>query len=96
MMNESLAANVQFCEEYEALFQLCLQALSRWNILRDFYRQYGFMEKPSNGELWRVERNYASAFSALRTHARQCVVCEETLRAHMNGGGASSGASLPS
>jgi hypothetical protein len=43
------------------------------------------MGAPLDSELWRAERNYAAAFSALHQHSRcGCLVCEDGLRVHTN------------
>jgi hypothetical protein len=80
-IRELLPANVQSCAEYEQLFDKCLDALTRRT------RQQGFEDYPrSMGtlveiEVWRAERNYSAAFSALHQHTRSgCPVCESLRR----------------
>ena len=85
-MNDRQEANIQFCDDYEELFQKCLEALTRWNELRDFDAQFEPLEMRANVETRRAEERYLSAFSALREHARRCGLCEETLRVQVNGG----------
>jgi hypothetical protein len=84
-MSEHPAANVQFCDEYEDLFHKCLQALTRWTQLRGLDGRPGPVETPASSEVRRAEHHYVTAFSALRAHSRTCVLCEETLRAHLKG-----------
>jgi hypothetical protein len=80
-----LPANVQSCAEYEQLFDKCLDALTR------LIRLHGFEDYPRSmgtlveTEVWRAERNYSAAFSALHQHARSgCPVCEGGLGVQVN------------
>ncbi len=86
-IRELLPANVQSCAEYEQLFDNCLDALTRWTRLQgfeDYPRSLGTLVE---GEVWRAERNYAAAFSALHQHTRcGCPVCEGGLGVHGNTG----------
>ena len=77
---------VQSCAEYEHLFDKCLDALTRWTRLYGFDDCPGSMGTPLDSEVWRAQRNYAAAFSALHQHSRcGCLVCEDGLRVHVNG-----------
>jgi hypothetical protein len=86
-IRELLPANVQSCAEYEQLFDKCLDALTRWTRLRgfeDYPRSIGTLVE---SEVWRAERNYSAAFSALHQHTRcGCPVCEGGLGIHGNAG----------
>jgi len=82
-MSDNLAVNVQFCDEYEDLFHNCLDALTRWTQLRDFDRRSA-AGGPASSDVSRAEHNYMTAFAALRWHSRSCILCEQTLRAHIN------------
>jgi hypothetical protein len=76
----------QSCAEYEQLFDKCLDALTRWTRLHGFDDCPGSMGTPPDSEVWRAERNYAAAFSALHQYSRcGCLVCEDGLRVHVNG-----------
>ena len=86
-IREHSPANVQSCAEYEHLFDKCLDALTRWT------RLHGFEDYPRSigtlleSEVWRAERNYAAAFSALHQHTRcGCPVCEGGQGVHLNKG----------
>jgi hypothetical protein len=83
-MDEKLT-KFQFCDEYEDLFQKCLQTLTQWTQLRGFDDQLGAAGTPAKSEARRAELNYLAAFSALRLHSRGCILCEERLRLHTNG-----------
>lgn len=85
-MSENLAANVQFCDEYEDLFHMCLEALTRWTQLRGLDDRPGSAGTSANSEVRHAEQRYVMAFSALRMHSRKCIFCEETLRTHVNAG----------
>jgi hypothetical protein len=85
-MNENSGANIQFCDAYEELFHQCLEALNRWNQLRDFRQQTGAIGTRARNELRRAQQNYSTTFLQLREHARKCVLCEEMLQAHAGGG----------
>ena len=85
-MNEHLASNVQFCDEYEELFQNCLVALTRWNELRSFSQHADATGTRAGNELRQAQQRYSATFLELRAHARKCIVCEEMLRTRMNGG----------
>jgi hypothetical protein len=78
---------VQSCAEYEQLFDKCLDALTRWTRLRgfeDYPRSIGTLVE---SEVWRAERNYSAAFSALHQHTRRgCPVCESGLSVQVNTG----------
>jgi hypothetical protein len=77
---------VQSCAEYEQLFNKCLDALTRRTRLHGFDDCPGLIGTPLDSEVWRAERNYAAAFSALHQHSRcGCLVCEDGLRVHVNG-----------
>jgi hypothetical protein len=92
-MDEKREANIQFCDDYEALFHKCLETLTRWNELRGFDAEFESTGMRADAEMRRAEQRYVAAFSALRAHARNCVLCEETLRVHVNGGAAAAPAS---
>jgi len=78
--------NVQSCAEYEELFNKFLDALARWTRLHGFDDCPGSMGTPLDSEVWRAERNYAATFSALHQHSHGgCLVCEDGLRAQVNG-----------
>jgi hypothetical protein len=80
-----LPANVQSCAEYEQLFDKCLDALTRLTRLHgfeDYPRSIGTLVE---SEVWRAERNYSAAFSALHQHTRRgCPVCESGLSVQVN------------
>ena len=61
--------------------------LTRWTRLRgfeDYPRSIGTLVE---SEVWRAERNYSAAFSALYQHTRcGCAVCEGGLGVHLNKG----------
>ena len=86
-IREHSPANVQSCAEYEQLFDKCLAALTRLTRLRgfeDYPRSIGTLVE---SEVWRAERNYSAAFSALHQHTRcGCPVCEGGLGVHLNKG----------
>jgi hypothetical protein len=78
---------VQSCAEYEQLFDKCLDALTRLTRLHgfeDYPRSIGTLVE---SEVWRAERNYSAAFSALHQHTRRgCPVCESGLSVQVNTG----------
>jgi hypothetical protein len=85
-IREHPPANVQSCTEYEQLFNKCLDALTRWTALHGFDDCPRSAGTPLDIEVWRAERNYAAAFSALHQHSRcGCLVCEDGLRVNVNG-----------
>jgi hypothetical protein len=78
---------VQSCAEYGHLFDKCLDALTRWTRMHGFDDCPSSMGTPLDSEVWRAERNYAAAFSALHQHSRSgCPVCEGGLGVHLNKG----------
>jgi hypothetical protein len=82
-------ARMQFCDEYEELLGEFLKVLAAWSQLREFRSQDGgAAETPEAEELFRADRSYVAALWALRMHSQKCVICSETLRVQMNGGGA--------
>jgi len=84
---ELLPANVQSCAEYEQLFDKCLDALTRLTRLHGFEDYPRSMGTLVESEVWRAERNYSAAFSALHQHTRRgCPVCESGLGMHGNTG----------
>lgn len=91
-MDERLATQLQFCDEYEELFQKCLQTLTQWTQLRAFEDRVSAAGTRAKSEAQTAERSYVAAFSALRLHSRGCMLCEERLRLHANGGGVSAAA----
>jgi hypothetical protein len=85
-IRELLPANVQSCAEYEQLFNKCLNALTGWTRLHRFDDCPGSTGTPRDSEVWRAERNYGAAFSALHQHSScLCLACEDGLRVHVNG-----------
>lgn len=84
-MSKNLAANIQFCEEYEDLFHKCLDALTQWTQLRGFDEQFDSTRTRANSEVTRAQQTYSAKFLELRAHARKCAVCEERLQANLNG-----------
>jgi len=85
-IREHPPANVQSCPEYEQLFNKCLDALTRRTRLQGFDDCPGSIGSPLDSEVWRAERNYGAAFSALHQHSRcGCLVCDDGLRVHVNG-----------
>ena len=86
-IRELLPANVQSCAEYEQLFDKCLDALTRRTRLHGFEDYPRSMGTLVESEVWRAERNYSAAFSALHQHTRSgCPVCEGGLTVHVNAG----------
>jgi len=85
-MVEKPATEIQFCDEYEDLFQQCLHALTQWTQLRAFEDRPDSAGTRAKSEARRAEQGYVAAFSALRRHSRGCILCEERLRVHANGG----------
>jgi hypothetical protein len=78
--------NAQSCAEYEQLFDKCLDALTQRTRLRSFDDCPGSMGTPLDSEVWRAERNYAAAFSALHQHSRSGrLAYGDGLRVHVNG-----------
>ena len=85
-IREHPSASVQSCAEYEQLFNKCLDALTERTRLHRFDDCLGSMGTPRDSEVWRAERNYGVAFSALHQHSScGCLVCEDGLRVHVNG-----------
>ena len=86
-IRELLPANVQSCAEYEQLFDKCLDALTRLTRLQGFEDYPRSMGTLVESEVWRAERDYSAAFSALHQHTRRgCPVCESGLGMHRNTG----------
>jgi hypothetical protein len=95
-MSENATSGIRFCDEYEELLDEFLKALAAFSQLQGFPDpQETIMETthtPADLELARSDRTYAAALWALRTHSRNCVLCEETLRVQVNRRNASAAA----
>jgi hypothetical protein len=87
-MKQNAACRIQFCDEYEELLGEFLRALAAWSQSREFRSQAGSAETREDARASRADQKYAAAVWALRMHSRNCVMCEETLRLHVNGGSA--------
>jgi hypothetical protein len=87
-MKENATPRIRFCDEYEALIEEFIKVLAVWSQLRVFEGTAESAETLADVEVARADRRYSAALWALRLHSRECVLCEETLRDHVNGGGA--------
>ena len=87
-MKENATPRIRFCDEYEALMEEFIKVLAVWSQLRVFEGTAESAETLADVEVARADRRYSAALWALRMHSRECVLCEETLRVHVNGGGA--------
>jgi hypothetical protein len=80
-VDEKRATGIQFCEAYEDLLEQCLENLTQRTQLGGFDDRLSSAGTPEQDEARRAQRNYAAAFSALRLHARGCILrkdCEYT------------------
>ncbi len=83
-MAEKPATEIRFCDEYEDLLHQCLHALTQWIQLRAFEDRPDSAGTRAKSEAQHAKRGYVAAFSALREHSRDCILCEEKLRVHAN------------
>jgi hypothetical protein len=81
-MNDNARPRIRFCDEYEELLNEFLKALAAWSRLRGPDER--FRSAHASAEMARGCQNYVAALWALRMHSRKCVICEETLRMHVN------------
>jgi hypothetical protein len=91
-MSEKATSGIRFCDEYEELLDEFLKALAAFSQLQGFPDPQETTNTPADLELARSDRTYAAALWALRMHSRNCVLCEETLRVHVNRRNASAAA----
>jgi hypothetical protein len=64
------------CPEYEALLKRSHAALSAWKNGRTEIRRSGRTGRAVDNELRILQANFAKAYAALQTHARDCVDCQ--------------------
>ena len=91
-MNVNAPGQIRFCDEYERLLEEFLHSLTKWKQAERSDRSKGHAERyavghaqgPAEIELIVAQREYVWALVELQEHSRECLLCEETLRAHVN------------
>jgi hypothetical protein len=83
-MRVKAPGQIRFCDEYERLLEEFLQSLRKWKQAEESDRAKVRAEGSAERNLMAVRREYVWALIALQGHSRECLLCEETLRAHIN------------
>ena len=64
-----------FCEEHEQLLARYQLALETWGKRREEALQMGLRGKELNGELLRLQSEFAKSYALLHKHSRECLLC---------------------
>lgn len=64
------------CEEYEDLLKKSHSALTEWKNGRAEIRRSGRKGRSVDNQLRILQANFAKAYAALQTHARDCSFCQ--------------------
>ncbi len=84
-MNKQLCVETAVCSEHERLLAECEQALDNWNDHRaELCKSYP-IGKEAGDELVRLQANYARAYTVLRKHEHNCLLCQLMERDSENG-----------
>ena len=83
-MKVNAPGQIRFCDEYERLLGEFLQSLTKWKQVESHDRSVREEEQPAEIEFILAKQEYVWALVALQGHSRECPLCEETLRAHIN------------
>ena len=82
-MKVNAPGQIRFCDEYERLLGEFLRSLTKWKQVESD-RSVGEEGPPTEIEFILAKQEYVWALVALQGHSRECLLCEETLRAHIN------------
>jgi|tagenome__1003787_1003787.scaffolds.fasta_scaffold20930890_4 hypothetical protein len=74
------------CEEYEELLKKSHSALNDWKEGRIEIRRSGRKGRSVDNELRMLQANFAKAYAALQTHARDCTYCQMPALIHQGFG----------
>jgi hypothetical protein len=74
MRNDSI--HPAACDEYEMLLMKSSAALTAWKRGRNEIRRSGRKGRDADNELRVLQANFAKAYAALQTHARDCHACQ--------------------
>jgi hypothetical protein len=75
-MRHDSAIRPAACEEYETLLKNSGAALAEWKKGRLEIRRSGRKGREADNELRILQANFAKAYAALQTHARDCEMCQ--------------------
>ena len=64
-----------FCPDYEELLVKSHECLEKWEALRQEARHLGSRGKELDGDLIRLQSEFARSYSALQKHLRECTLC---------------------
>lgn len=64
------------CDDYEMLLMKSSGALTAWKNGRAEIRRSGRKGRSADNELRILQANFAKAYAALQTHARDCELCQ--------------------
>jgi hypothetical protein len=76
MFREDSEIKPAACEEYEQLLKKSHAALTEWKNSRAEIRGSGRKGRAADNELLVLQANFAKAYAALQTHARDCSYCQ--------------------
>jgi len=83
-MKVNAPGQIRFCDEYERLLGEFLQSLTKWKQAESLERLAEDAQPLTEIEYMLAKQDYVWALVALQGHSRECLLCEETLRAHIN------------
>ena len=64
-----------FCEQHDQLLARYQLALETWGKRREEAWHLGLRGKELNGELLRLQSEFAKAYALLHKHSRECLLC---------------------
>jgi hypothetical protein len=75
-MRRQFSIETAACAEQQRLCDECQKALEVWNDRRAEFCQSLLSRKEAGDELLRLQAKYARAYTVLRSHARNCAICQ--------------------
>ena len=75
-MRDAQSIHPAACDEYEMLLVKSSAALSAWKNGRSEIRRSGRKGRSTDNDLRNLQANFAKAYAALQTHARDCDLCQ--------------------
>lgn len=79
-MSKQFFAETADCTEQQRLFDECQRALEIWKERRAEFFQAHLSRKEAGDELLRLQAKYARAYTVLRNHAHNCLLCQQMSR----------------
>ena len=79
-MSSQFCVETSACAEHRVLLEECERALENWNDYRAEFCQVRFIRREAGDELVRLQAKCIRAYTALRNHETNCLLCKMTSR----------------